>query len=263
VAITGASGQVGSQLTQRLAHLPNQVRSLRRNDDLAAAFADADAVVHLAGTLQPRKPNTYRAANLDTAVATAAGLAGSSAKRVVFLSFLTAQLDSSNAYLRYKAEAEEALRAHGVSVVIFRCDHIYGPPSEPGPTAAAFVARSGRVVVLGSGTQRLAPLFRDDVVDAIVAAALDPDTPTGTFELAGPEVVTVEEFAHRLNPEPIRICRLPALLARLLGRFAPTLTPELVDVLLADAVPNEDVVATARRFGVELHTLADVWRAPS
>lgn len=261
--MTGASGQVGSQLRQRLGELPNEVRSLGRSDDLATGFADADAVVHLAGTLQPHKPNTYRAANLDTAHATAAALARSSAKRVVFLSFLTARADSSNAYLRYKAEAEAALRASGVPAVIFRCDHIYGPPSEPGPTAAAFLARSGRVVLLGSGTQRLAPLFRDDVVDAIVAAALDADTPAGTFELTGPEILTVEAFVRRLNRESVRIRRLPAFLARLLGRFAPSLTPELVDVLLADAVPNEDVVATARQFGVELHTLADVWRDPS
>src|SRR6516164_2964595 len=75
VAVTGATGQVGTALRRRLDQLPNQVRALGRGDDLAAAFGDADAVVHLAGTLQPRKPNTYRSANLDTALATAAALA--------------------------------------------------------------------------------------------------------------------------------------------------------------------------------------------
>jgi uncharacterized protein YbjT (DUF2867 family) len=260
VAMTGASGQVGRSLQQRLGQLSNEVRPLRRDDDLAAAFGDADAVVHLAGTLLPHKPNTYRAANLDTALATAAALAGSKAQRVVFLSFLTARLDESNSYLRYKAEAEEALRSCGVPAVIFRCDHIYGPPSEPGPTAAAFAAKSGKVTMLGNGTQQLAPLYRDDVVGVILHAALDPQTPTGTFELAGPDAMTADEFAQLVNFEPIRIRRTPAVLARLLGRVMPTLTPELVDVMLADTVPTEDVTATARRFGVELHRAADVWR---
>jgi len=132
--VTGATGQVGTALRRRLDQLPNPVRALGRGDNLAVAFGDADAVVHLAGTLQPRKPNTYRAANLDTALATAAALAQSRAQRVVFLSFITARLDSSNAYLRYKAEAEEALRSTVIPAVIFRCDHIYGPPNEPGPT---------------------------------------------------------------------------------------------------------------------------------
>jgi NADH dehydrogenase len=246
-------------LRRRLDQLPNQVRALGRGDDLAAAFGDADAVVHLAGTLQPRKPNTYRSANLDTALATAAALAQSRAQRVVFLSFITAQLDSSNSYLRYKAEAEEALRSTATPVVIFRCDHIYGPRGEPGPTASAFVAKSGTVMLLGRGSQRLAPLYRDDVVEAILHAALDPETPTGTFQLAGPDTMSAEEFARLLNSDPIRIHRIPTMIARLLGRVVPNLTPDLVDVMLADAVPTEDVAGTARRFGVGLQQLADVW----
>jgi uncharacterized protein YbjT (DUF2867 family) len=262
VAVTGASGQVGTQLLRRLGELPNLIRPVGRGDDLVEAFSDADAVVHLAGALQPRRPNTYRAANLDTATATSAALAHSLARRVVFLSFLTAWVGSSNTYLRYKAAAEEALRSSGVPEVIFRCDHIYGPPSEPGPTASAFLAKHGLVMVLGSGRQRLAPLYRDDVVDAILRAALDPETPTGTFELAGPDTMTAEVFARLLNAHPVRMLHMPAGAARMLGRVLPTLPSELVDVMLADAVPTEDVAATARRFGVELHRVAGVWRSP-
>ena len=51
------------------------------------------------------------------------------------------------------------------------------------------------------------------------------------FELAGPDAVTAEEFARLLNPEAIRIRRIPTPLARLLGRVVPTLTPELVDIM--------------------------------
>jgi NADH dehydrogenase len=227
-----------------------------------SAFADADAVIHLAGTLQPRRPNTYRAANLDAAFASAEALEHSAAQRVVFLSFLTAERGATNSYLRFKAEAEEALRSSGVPTVVFRCDHIYGPPDQPGPTASAFLEKSGIVTLLGRGSQRLAPLYRDDVVEAIVHAALDRDTPTGTFELAGPDVMTVEQFARLLNSVPIRVRRTPPWLARVLGHVVPRLTPELVDIMLSDAVPTEDVAETARMFGVELHHVADVWRTP-
>jgi uncharacterized protein YbjT (DUF2867 family) len=194
-------------------------------------------------------------------LATVAALARSQAQRVVFLSYLTARLDPSNSYLRYKAEAEDALRSSGVPAVIFRCDHIYGPPTDPGPTASAFVAKSGKVTLLGGGTQHLAPVYRDDVVEAILHAALDPETPTGTFEFAGPDRLTAAEFARLLNSQPIRIRRTPVTLARLLAHVVPTLTPELVDVMLADRLPTEDVAATARLFGVELHRLRDVCRS--
>src|SRR5512133_1242960 len=56
VAITAASGQVGTALQRRLAAVPNQVRLLGRGDDLATAVADAEVVIHLAGTLQPQSP---------------------------------------------------------------------------------------------------------------------------------------------------------------------------------------------------------------
>jgi hypothetical protein len=99
------------------------------------------------------------------------------------------------------------------------------------------------------------------VVEAILHAALDPGTPTGTFHFAGPDTMSAEEFARLLNARPIRIRTTPVTLARLLGHVVPTLTPELLDIMLADAVPTEDVAATARRFDVELHHLADVWRS--
>ena len=121
------------------------------------------------------------------------------------------------------------------------------------------MAKSGKVVLLGSGSQRLAPLYRDDVVEAILHAALDPQTPPGTFQLAGPDTMSAEEFARLLNSNPIRTRRIPASIARLLAHVVPNLTPDLVDVMLADAVPTDDVAATARRFGVESHHLAEVW----
>jgi uncharacterized protein YbjT (DUF2867 family) len=116
-------------------------------------------------------------------------------------------------------------------------------------------------MLLGSGTQRLAPRYRDDLVEAIVHTTLDPDAPTGTFELAGPDVLTADEFVRHLNSTRVRIHRIPVVLARLLGHVVPTLTPELVDLLLADAVPTEDMAATAQWFRFELHRLADVWRS--
>ena len=224
------------------------------------AFRDAAAVVHLAGALQPRKPDTYSEANVGTALATAAALTGSSVERVVFLSFTTASAESKNEYLRDKARAEEALAASAVPSVIFRCNHIFGPPDAPGPTASAFLAKRGAVRVLGNGKQRLAPIFRDDVADVLVAAALDVDTPTGTFQLAGPETMSAAEFARKLGAgRHVRVRGTSKYFARLLGHVSSELTPALVDVMRKDCDPPLSALATASHFGVTLHTVADVW----
>lgn len=95
VAITGASGQVGSAL--RLAGLPNEVRALGRGDELSAAFRDALSVVHLSGTLRPKTRESYVDANLRTLERTVSALDGSAVERVVFLSYVGASTASANA----------------------------------------------------------------------------------------------------------------------------------------------------------------------
>lgn len=260
VVVTGASGQVGTALQERLASLPNEVRAIGRGDDLAAAVRDADAVVHLAGTLRPRRADTYAGANLETAEAVAAALAGSSVRRVVFLSYLDADPASDNPYLRLKAEAEQRLQATGVPTVVLRAAHVYGDPRRPGPTVEAMLSRDGKPVsVLGSGRQRWAWVANRDVVEALTHAALDPRTPTGTFELTGVRALRVDEFVRHVNGADVRIRHLSDPLARLLSRVVPSLPAPMVDVLLRDCLPSGDPSATARRFGFTLHDVTEVW----
>jgi uncharacterized protein YbjT (DUF2867 family) len=260
IAITGASGQVGAALRNRLATLPNQLRPLGRSDDLAEACRDATAVVHLAGTLRPEPPNTYVEANLRTVERTVAALEGSSVERVVFLSYVGADPRSSNAYLRTKGEAEKLLYHSGHDTVVFRCTHIFGPPEEPGPTVSAFLARNSQSTawVLGSGVQRVAPVYRDDVTDAIVAA-LDPRTSHGRFDLAGPEEMTMDDFVRTVNREGTKLRHVPGLLARTLGRVLPDLMPELVDIMLADSLGDQ--IRAVRAFGLDRRRLEDIYQS--
>jgi NADH dehydrogenase len=260
VAITGASGQVGTLLSERLSDGPNSVAVLNRGDDWAAGIESAEVVVHLAGTLQPKGRNTYESANVDTTEAVAGAVRGASVQRIVFLSYLGADPASTNAYLRSKGRAEEVLHGTGVPVTIFRCVHIYGPPDRPGPTAGAFIAKSrGPVSVPGSGHQRIAPLYIGDVADAVLNAAIDPEAPAGTFELGGPDEMTMDQFVRTVNRPGVRLMHLPPVVARGLAHVVPTLTPALMELLLADNVPSANPVETAGRFGTELHRLTDVW----
>src|SRR5262245_20352130 len=171
VAVTGASGHVGGVLSNRLGRFPNEVRALGRRDDLVEAVRDADAVVHLAGTLQPLKGNTYEQANVETVRKTVEALAGSSVKRIVFLSYVGADPATANDYLRTKGEAESLVAGGGRDAVVIRSTFVYGPPDDPGPSTAPFIARSGRAIsVLGSGAKRWAPVFVGDVAEVLIAA---------------------------------------------------------------------------------------------
>jgi uncharacterized protein YbjT (DUF2867 family) len=260
IAITGASGQVGTLLGERLASLPNRVVALNRDEDWAAGIGSADVVVHLAGTLQPKGGNTYESANVDTTQAVADAVRGGEVQRIVFLSYVGAGPASSNAYLRSKGRAEQILHGTGAPVTIFRCVHIYGAPERPGPMAGAFIAKGrGPVSVPGSGRQRIAPLYIGDVADAVLHAATDPEAPAGTFELGGPDELTMDQFVRTVNPPGIRLMHLPPVVARGLAHVVPSLTPALMELLIGHNVTATDPRETADSFGTELHRLTDFW----
>lgn len=259
VAITGANGQVGTALQERLQSLKNAVIPLHRGSDVAAGVRDAEVVVHLAGTLRPRRPDSYDDANVAPTQVLVDALQDAAVRRVVFLSFLTADVASPNPYLRAKGRAEALLWATGVPTVVLRTGHVVGPPDRPGPTASAMLARRGRVSVLGPGTQRIAPVLLDDVGEALTRAALDPSTPTGTFPLTGPVSSSVDDLVRQLNGAEVAIRHLPPWAARTVARVTPTLPVPLVDVMLADAVAPRGPDETARAFGITLHPLTDVW----
>jgi NADH dehydrogenase len=263
VAITGASGQVGTLLAAKLGAAGIEVTPLGRGDDWAAAIAGADAVAALAGTLQPGRGDDYRSANVETAARAAEAARVGGVGRIAFLSYVGAEADSANAYLRAKHEAEALLAASGVPTTVFRCLHIYGPPEHPGPTAGAFIARGPRkVIVPGNGTQRIAPLYIDDVATALASALSAPGAPTGVFELGGPEEVSMDDFVRTVNGGEARIRHLPAPLARISARLSAALTPALIDLLLRDNVTATDPAAVGAKFGFTPTRLADVWPKP-
>jgi len=260
IAITGASGHVGTALRRRLEREPNEVRPLGRDDDPAAAIADAEVVVHLAGTLAPAHGDTYESANLDTARALAGAVAGSRVARIVELSYVDADPASSNRYLAAKGRAEQALRETGVPVLTLRCPWIFGPPVDPGPSFAPFLAHDGRpVTLIGRGDQRMAPVFVDDVAEAIARGALDPAAPDGTLALAGPQELTLDEMIVLLDGAGVRERHIPPSVARLLAHLSPKLNPTLVEVLLSDSLPHDPPAAEA--LGLTLRSPREVFAA--
>ena len=257
IAITGASGQIGSALRRRLATVPD-VRALGRSDDARLGCRDASVVVHLAGTLRPERGSGHVEANLGTVRRMLDGLAGSSVERVVFLSCVGADPRSKNAYLRAKGEAELLLHRSGLDIVVLRCTHIFGPPDDPGPTVSALMANgSDGVWVLGRGTQRVAPVYREDVVDAIVAA-LDPSTFHGRFDLPGPEVLTMDDFVRIVNRDGVRLRHLPRRPAHWFAHVTPGLNPDLVDIMVSDNVGEQCRADNA--FDLRRHGLSEIYR---
>ncbi|AIT79657.1 3-beta hydroxysteroid dehydrogenase [Novosphingobium pentaromativorans US6-1] len=220
VTVLGGSGFVGRHLAQELLSRGARLRIASRNpqkayaikplgnlgqvqfarvdvtrpDSLAAALAGSDAVVNLVGAFS---------GNLDAlqgkgagAIAAAAKAAGASA--FVHISAIGGNADSDVDYARTKAEGEEAVRAEFPGATILRPSLLFGPDDN-------FVMMFGRLIgafpalpVFGPEA-KLQPLFVDDAAEAIANALGNPGAHGGkTYEIGGPEVITMLELNQRI-----------------------------------------------------------------
>jgi uncharacterized protein YbjT (DUF2867 family) len=194
---------------------------------------------------KPRKRYTFEEFDhLGTArLVTAAARAGAS--RYVYSSGSGAAADSPKVWYRAKWFGEEAIRASGISHAIIRPSWVYGPEDPALNKFVAFHRWLPFVPVIGDGSQRLQPVFVEDVANAMAQAA-GPAGPTGTFEIGGPDALTMNEVLRTMmevlgKAKPL--VHFPAFMPKLAGFFLqvlpkPPLSPDAVDFATADAVAD-------------------------
>jgi NADH dehydrogenase len=188
-------------------------------------------------------------------LARAAAQAG--AARFVYVSGSGAAPDASKVWYRAKWGGEEAVRATGIDHVILRPSWLYGPEDRALNRFVAFARWAPFVPVIGHGRQRLQPVLVDDVAEAIVQAAR-PGGPVGTFEIGGPEVLTMNEVLRALlealgKRKPL--LHFPAWMPKAAGFVlqvlpTPPLSPGAVDFLTGDALADVEPLIAA--FHLEL-----------
>ena len=167
---------------------------------------------------------------------------------------------SSNDYLATKGQGEQLVATCGRPAASVRSTFIYGPPDNPGPSAAPFISENGRpVVVIGTGAQRYAPVYVADVAEVLVRLALDATAPTGVLALGGPDTMTADEFADTLSGHDVKERHLGPRVARALARVMPSLTPTMVAILAADSLPDPGLRLASDALGLELRHLADIY----
>ncbi len=232
-------------------------------DTVVRAVADADAVVNLVGAF---------AGNLDAvqgvgvgALAAAARAAG--ARAFVHVSAIGADAASRVPYARTKAEGEAAVLAAFPTASVLRPSVIFGPDDN-------FINMFGQMmanlpflpVFVPAG--RLQPVFVDDVAAGVVAALVDPRGAGGrTFELGGPEVLTMLDLNQRIATaigRGTRLIPMPDGLAALFAAVPGTpISMDQIQLLQAGNVANAALPGLAD-LGVAARPLAlflDRWMA--
>jgi NADH dehydrogenase len=225
--------------------------NLRYPASVEAAMRDSYAVINLVGILAEGGAQTFEAVQGAGAgaVAKAASAIGA---RTVHVSAIGADENSPSRYARAKAAGEKAVLAATPTATILRPSVIFGPEDQFTNRFASLARISPVLPLIGGGLTKLQPVYVGDVATA-VADALDGKTKQGaTYELGGPEVLTMREIMEvilRIVERKRRLVSLPFGLAKLqalLLQFAPgplKLTPDQVVLLGSDNVVSHQAKA--------------------
>ena len=292
ILVTGANGFVGGHVVHALRADDRPVRALVRDrrkggerleawgcevvegdltkpETLKAAVAGCDTIVNLVAIRQG-KPEQFQRIMVDGTRSLLAAAHEAGVGRFVHMSALGVSEETRNLvpYYNAKWEMEQDVKSAGLPYVIFRPSFIFARDGGILPTFVKLAKVAPVTPIIGSGRQRIQPIWAEDV-GAYFSRAVDlEEAADHVFELGGPEAVTWNEFWERLKhvrgmkrPSlhvPTAIMRVNALVTERLPGNIP-LTRDLLKMLEA----GDNVVADTSAveiFGLQLVPLDEQLR---
>ena len=280
VTVIGGSGFIGRHVVRSLAKRGYRIRVACRRPDLAghvvplgvpgqivpvqanirypasvAAVCDgAFAVINLTGVLYSSGAQSFDAVHVFGAAAVAKAAKTAKAQVFIHLSAIGADLNSTSAYARSKAEGEKAARAAFSGASIMRPSIVFGPEDNFFNQFAKMARFSPALPLIGGGETKFQPVFVGDVAEA-VAILIDRGIADGkTYELGGPEVMSFKQIlqyildttqrSRLLLPIPFGVAKLMGAVAGLLPK--PALTMDQVESLKTDNLVAAKAVKDGR-----------------
>jgi UDP-glucose 4-epimerase len=192
------------------------VGDLARPQNMAAALADVDAVIHSAGlahAMSGLPEDDYRMLNTEATVGLARAAQRAGAKRFIFLSSIRAQAGATadqvltedlapqptDAYGRSKLAAEQGLAALDLDWVALRLVLVYGAGVKGNMAELIRFARSPYPLPLGLLHAKRSLLSLDNLVAAIDTVLTAPERLRRPLIVADPKALTIPEMIAALR----------------------------------------------------------------
>jgi NADH dehydrogenase len=192
---------------------------------------------------------------------------------MVHVSAIGADLNSPSDYARSKAEGEQAVLAAVPSATIIRPSVVFGQEDQFTNRFATLARAMPVLPLIGGGDTKLQPVYVGNLAAAIADAAEGKLQAGATYEIGGPDVMTlreVQELVLKVIERSRLLVPLPFPLATAKSyvlQYAPgplKLTPDQVELLKTDNVVSQtakDAGRTLQGIGIVPDSLASI--APS
>lgn len=241
LVVLGGTGFVGRHLVARLAALGHEILVPSRNREaqrelfvlpqvrvencdvyniaqLTSRLRGAGAVINLVGILNEagRDGAGFERAHVQLTRTLIAACGQAGVRRLLQMSALNAGRGRSH-YLRTRGEAEAVVRESKLDWTIFQPSVIFGPGDGLFARFNALLKLTP-VLPLARAGAKFAPVYVGDVVAAFVRALQDPATIGQTYELYGPQVLTLQDIV-RYTARQAQVRRAVLALPDMLGRL--------------------------------------------
>jgi NADH dehydrogenase len=270
IAVTGASGFVGSHLVDSLQKANFEItvlshRNISSNNSkeriniihgsiedtgsMVRAFQSVDVVLHLVGIIVETKENTFEktVAQGTKNLVSAAKTAG--VKKIIFLSALGTTPNSLSKYHKTKYIAEQAIINSGIDYTILRASVIFGERDGFISMLSRMIKRLPFTPVIGDGKYKLQPLYINDLVFVLHRSIISEETKNKIIDIAGPDkleylqildIIKVDLNVKRLNFHiSVMVMKPIAFLMEKLLSFPP-ITRDQLKMMLAGNTGNID-----------------------
>jgi NADH dehydrogenase len=282
ILVTGGTGFIGPRVVHALRERDRPMRALVRDpgtrsattlaawgaelvqgnmtdrESLRRAVEGSEAVVHLVAIRQG-SGEQFRRVMEDGTRELVAAAKEAGVKRFVLMSALGTSEETKDLvpYYHAKWEEEQTVSGSGLEHVIFRPSFVFARDGGILPTFRRLAKLSPVTPIIGSGEQRIQPIWIEDVAAYFAQSVDKAEAANRTFELGGPDAVSWNEFWARLKRAlgqrrpsvhvPMALMRANALVTEHLPGNIP-LTRDLLKMLEYgdNVVSNDDAVRTFR-----------------
>jgi uncharacterized protein YbjT (DUF2867 family) len=281
ILVTGGTGFIGSRVIHALRAEDKPVRCLVRDPEraeqlsawgcdlvegdmtdaasLRRAAIGCETVVHLVAIIEG-KPDDYERIMIQGTRDLLAAAKERDVRRFILMSALgtSERTRELTPYFRAKWTMEQDVKGSGLEHAIFRPSFVFGRDGGVLPTFMRLVRWLPAIPVIGPGTNRLQPIWVDDVAAYFCRAVDLPEAAGHTFEIGGPDVVTWNELYDRIRAVlgkrraklhiPFGLMRANAAMLEALPGPTPVTRDQITMLEAGDNVVTDDVATRVFRL---------------